>query len=110
VIETAPSSSDRIAAILTHIGGIFLSFIPALIVYLVATDNPWLKENARNALNFQLTMLIAWIVSGILVIALVGIFLAWAVELLVVILSIVAAVKASAGEAYAYPLTIRLVK
>ena len=110
MIETAPSSSDRIAAILTHIGGIFLSFIPALIVYLVATDNPWLKENARNALNFQLTMLIAWIVSGILVIALVGIFLAWAVELLVVILSIVAAVKASAGEAYAYPLTIRLVK
>jgi uncharacterized protein len=96
-------SSDRVPAMLTHLGGIFFGFIPSLIVYLVADNDPWLKDNARRALNFQLTLLIAWIISSILIIVLIGILLikvVWAAD---VILSIVAAIKAYNGEAYKYP-------
>jgi hypothetical protein len=110
MLETGPSSSDRVAALLTHLGGIPFAFIPSLIVYLVASDNPWLKENARNALNFQITMLIAGIVSSFLLAFIVGIFLLWAIGVAVFILCIVAAVKANGGEAYTYPLTIELIK
>jgi uncharacterized Tic20 family protein len=110
MIGTGPTSSDRTAAILTHIGGIFLGFIPSLIVYLVATDNPWLKENARKALNFQLTMLIAAIISSLLILVVIGAFLLWAIGIVIIIFSILAAVKANNGEAYQYPLTIELIK
>jgi uncharacterized Tic20 family protein len=110
MIEQAPTSSDRVAAILTHIGGIFFSFIPALIVYLAATENPWLKENARYALNFQLTMIAAWIISLVLAIVLIGFLLMWLIGIAVFVVSIVAAVKANQGQAWPYPMTIDLIK
>ena len=110
MVETSPTSSDKVAAMLVHIGGIFVSFIPSLIVYLAVTDNPWLKEQARNALNFQLTMLIAWIAGCILMFVLVGFFILWAIGIVILVLSIVAAIKANQGETYRYPLTIELVK
>jgi uncharacterized protein len=107
--EITPSA-DRVPAVLTHVGGIFFGFIPALIVYLVAKDDAWLKENARNALNFQITIAIAWVIAWILIFVLIGILLIkviWAVDL---IFSIIAAVKAYNGETYKYPVALQLVK
>jgi uncharacterized protein len=110
MIESSPTSSDKVAAMLTHIAGIFFWFIPSLIVYLASTENPWVKNQARLALNFQLTMLIAAIIGGALVFIGIGIFIIWAVEIAIVVFSIVAALKANQGEAYKYPLSIDLVK
>jgi uncharacterized protein len=110
VIETSPSASDKVSAILTHVGGIFFWFVPSLIVYFAVTGNPWLKEQARNALNFQLTMLIAFIIGIVLSFIGIGFLIIWAVEVIVVVFSIIAAVKANQGETYKYPLTIELVK
>lgn len=93
-----------------HVSGIFFSFIPSLIVYLAVTNNPWLKEQSRNALNFQLTLIIAWIVGIATVIVGVGILLILAIQVVVVVFSIVAAVRANNGETYRYPATIELVK
>ena len=109
MIGTSPTSSDKTAALLTHLGGIFFSVIPSLIVYLVAGD-PWLKNQARNALNFQLTMLIAWIIIGFLHWILIGYLLAGPLELINAILCIVAAIKANQGEDFRYPAAIELVK
>jgi uncharacterized protein len=110
VIETSPSANDKVAAMAIHIAGIFFWFVPSLIVYLAVTGNPWLKEQARNALNFQLTMLIAFIIGIVLSFIGIGFLIIWAVEVIVVVLSIVAAVKANQGETYKYPLTVELVK
>ncbi|MGA7746812.1 MAG: DUF4870 domain-containing protein [Candidatus Aquilonibacter sp.] len=110
MIETSPSANDKVAAMAVHIAGIFFWFVPSLIVYLAVTGNPWLKEQARNALNFQLTMLIAFIIGIVLSFIGIGFLIIWAVEVIVVVLSIVAAVKANQGETYKYPLTVELVK
>jgi uncharacterized Tic20 family protein len=110
VIETSPTPSDKTAAMLTHLGGIFFSVVPSLIVYLAVTNNPWLKDQARNALNFQLTMLIAWVIVGLLHWVLIGFLLVWPLELANIILCIVAAVRANAGEGFRYPAAIELVK
>ncbi|HTV93756.1 MAG TPA: DUF4870 domain-containing protein [Verrucomicrobiae bacterium] len=110
MIETSPSSSDKTAAMLTHLGGIFFSVVPSLIVYLAVSNNAWLKDQARNALNFQLTMLIAWVVVGLLHWVLIGFLLVWPLELANVILCIVAAIKANQGEPFRYPAAIELVK
>lgn len=110
MIASSPTSSDKVAGMLTHIAGIFFWFIPSLIVYLVSNENPWVKNQARLALNFQLTMLIAGIIGAATAWLGIGIFIIWAVEVVVVIFSIIAALKANQGEDYKYPLSIDLVK
>jgi uncharacterized protein len=110
VIESSPTSSDKVAAMLTHIAGIFFWFIPSLIVYLASSENPWLKNQARLALNFQLTMLIAGIIGGALAFIGIGFLIIWAVQIVIVIFSIVAALKANQGEAYKYPISVDFIK
>ncbi len=104
-------SDEKLWATLIHIGGIFFSFVPALIGYLVLKDRgPFIREHTATALNFQITMAIAYVVgyrhhrsSSI------GIFILIAVWVLVIVFSIIAAVKANQGQPYTYPLTIKFV-
>lgn len=103
-------ADEKMWSILTHIGGIFFGFIPALIVYLVFRDRgPFVHQHSAAALNFQLTMLIASVVSGILVLIIIGIFLLIAISILIIVFSIIAAVTANRGEQYSYPLSIKFV-
>lgn len=111
MIETQPSNDDKTIAILTHLSGIFFGFIVPLIVWLVSRDEkPWLTEEAKEALNFQITVTIGYIVSTVLIVVLIGAALAVAVWLFDVIFCIMAAVQTSQGKQYRYPLTLRLIK
>lgn len=104
------SSNDRNIAVLTHLGGIFFSFIPGLLVWLLKKDdNPFLGEQGREALNFQITLLIAYMACYVLMLILIGFLLAGLVWLFNIIVCIAAAVHASKGENYRYPLTLRLI-
>jgi uncharacterized protein len=110
MIDSSPTQSDRIAAMAVHVAGIFFSFFPALIVYLAVTDNPWLKEQSRNALNFQLTLIIGWVIGILTSFIGIGVLLIWAVEVGNFIFSIVAALRVNGSDTYRYPATIELVK
>lgn len=111
--QSAPQMSpadEKLWATLVHIGGIFFGFIPALIGYLVLKDRgPFVRAHTATALNFQITMTIAAVVSAILWIVIVGIFLTIAIGIVVVVFSIIAAVKANQGQPYTYPLSIKFV-
>ena len=101
-------SDEKLWATLIHIGGIFFSFIPALIGYLVLKDRgPFIREHTATALNFQITMAIAYVISYVLWLAVVGIFLTIAIGVVVIVFSIIAAVKANQGQLYTYPLSIK---
>ena len=104
------SKDDRNIIALTHAGGILFGFIPALIVYLLKKDggNLWLVEQSKEALNFQITILLAYIVASVLSALLIGLFLFPLVFLFNLVFCVIAAIKASHGEAYRYPLTLRL--
>jgi len=106
------AEQDKTIAILVHIGGVFFSWIVPLIVYLIKKDeaDQFTTDNAREALNFQLTVLIAYFACFILSFILIGLFMFWMVGLANLVLGVVAAVKASNGITYRYPLTIRLIK
>jgi uncharacterized protein len=104
------TADDKNIAVLTHLGGIFFSFLPALIVWLLKKDDsPYLASQAREALNFQITMLLAYFISGILVFILIGFVLMGILWLANIILSLLAAVAASKGEDYHYPFALRLI-
>jgi uncharacterized Tic20 family protein len=103
-------SDEKLWATLVHIGGIFFSFIPALIGYLILKDKgPFVRAHTATALNFQITMAIAYVIGYILIFIVVGIFVLIAVWVLIIIFSIMAAVKANQGQPYTYPLSIKFV-
>ena len=103
---------DKTVGILVHIGGIVFSWLVPLVIYLVKKDDPdrFTLDHAREALNFQLTLLVAYLGCFILAFVLIGFFLIWMVMLANLVLGIVAAVNASNGVEYRYPMTIRLIK
>ncbi|CDQ10829.1 conserved protein of unknown function [Acidithiobacillus ferrivorans] len=109
LVEVA-SKDDRNIAALTHAGGILFGFIPALIVYLLKKDSgpAWLVQQSKEALNFQITVLIAYVVASILSILLIGMFIFPLIFIVNLTFCILAAIKASNGETYRYPLTLRL--
>jgi uncharacterized Tic20 family protein len=88
----------------------FGNVIAPLIIYLMKKDeSPFVADQARESLNFQISICIYALISLVLVIIIIGVFLLIAVWVVGVILTIIASVKAANGEAYRYPLTIRLI-
>ncbi|KQZ08136.1 DUF4870 domain-containing protein [Agromyces fucosus] len=103
-------ADEKLWATLIHIGGIFFSFVPALIGYLVLKDKgPFVREHTATALNFQITMAIAYVVSYVLWLILIGWLITIAIGIVVIVFSIIAAVKANQGQPYTYPLSIKFV-
>lgn len=86
------------------IGGV----IGTLIVWQVKKDDdPFIDQHGRRAFNFQLSMLIYCLA---LCITVIGVFLAPVVGILDVVFTIIAAIRASDGKDYQYPLTIPFIK
>ncbi len=73
-------------------------------------ESTYVAENAKEALNFHISLLIYALGSLLLVYLLIGIPLLVMLGIGALVLSIVAAVKASDGSVYRYPLTIRLIR
>ena len=103
-------SDEKLWATLIHIGGILFGFLPSLIGYLVLKDRgPFIRAHSATALNFQLTLIIAYAVgtvTSLLLIGLLSLLAAWVAS---IVLGIVAAMAANRGEAYTYPLSIKFV-
>ncbi|MFZ3088295.1 MAG: DUF4870 domain-containing protein [Methylotenera sp.] len=107
---TVPSNDDKNIATITHLGGILFSFVPALIVWLLKKDDSeYIAAQAKEALNFQITVLLAQFVAGVLIFILVGFLLLAIIWVFNVVLCIIAAISTSKGENYRYPFTLRLI-
>jgi len=102
---------QRLWATLTHIGGIFFNFIAPLVAYLVLRDRGgFVREHTRVALNFHITMAIAYVVGTLTVWLGIGVLIALAAGVLSLVFGIMAAVAANRGEFYRYPLSIEFIK
>ena len=103
------SSDDKNIVVLTHLGGILFSFLPGLIVWLLKKDDSaYIGENAREALNFQITLMIAYFISWILAFILIGFVLIGVLWLANIIFSIMAAVAASKGRKLSLPTCFKI--
>ena len=104
-------SDQRLWATLAHIGPIIIGFVAPLVIWLIYKDRGrYVADQAKEALNFQITVTIAATISSILIFAFIGIVLLPAVLIVALVLMIMAAIAANKGEAYRYPVTLRLVK
>ncbi|WP_255169895.1 DUF4870 domain-containing protein [Natrononativus amylolyticus] len=100
----ATPDGDRTFAAVTHVLAL-LTWVIGPLVVLVATDDEFVEQNARNALNWQIMFTIYMLVSFVLLFLLIGIVFLMLVPLLDIVFCIIAAVKANDGEAWTYPLT-----
>lgn len=101
----------HLAALCAFIGIPFGHILGPLLVWLIKKDEyPLVEEQGKEALNFQISMTIYTIISGVLIFVAIGIILLPALLVLNIALTIIAAVKTSEGETYRYPLTIRLLQ
>ncbi len=111
-----PTADEKTWGMIAHLSGlaaslIGFSFIGPLIVMLTkGKESPWVEQQAKEALNFQIVVFGAMIISIGLMAVLVGFCLAPLVGLAAVVLSVVAGIKANNGEMYRYPANIRLIK
>lgn len=109
----APSQEDKTLALLTHLSGIVLSFIVPLVIWLTnkdKADKGWLNDQAKEALNFQITIAIGYAICMVLAFIIIGGLLMPIVWLVNLIFCILAGMKANEGVAYRYPFALRLIK
>ncbi len=104
-----PNSDDQLWIVFSHISLLLgVGILLPLIVYLVKKDDsPRVSNHAKEALNFHISIIIYSLACGI---TCVGIPLIPFIGIAAMVLSIIAAVKASDPVQYRYPLTLRLVK
>lgn len=100
----------HLSAFLGWIGIPFANIIAPLIIWQVKKDTmPFAGDQAKECLNFQISMTIYALISIVLMLVVVGIFMMAALFVVNLVFLIIAAVKANEGVAYRYPLTIRLI-
>ena len=114
--ETSQAGSVRTWCVACHLSALAGFVIPGLghilgplIVWLIKRgDAAEIDAHGKEALNFQISMLIYNLVAGLLCLVLIGFALLAVLHILNVVFVIIASLKASEGHMYRYPLTIRL--
>lgn len=105
-----PSNDDRNIATITHLAGTIFSFVPSLIVWVLKkNDSEYIASQAKEALNFQISVMLAQFIAWFLAWLLIGFLLMGVIWLTNIVLCIIAAIATSKGETYRYPFTLRLI-
>jgi len=93
--------------ILPVVGGVIA---PLIIWQIKKDDHPFVNEQGKEAVNFQISILIYELVAGLLMLICVGAFLFAAVVIFNIVFLVIAAIKSNDGFHYHYPLCIRFIK
>ena len=128
-VESGISAEERQWAMFAHLSALLGAvvtagwagsigcFIGPLVIWLVKKDTmPFVDDQAKEALNFNITVAIIFFVLLMLTLFTLGIGIILTGPVMVIVglawlvLTIIAGIKANQGERYRYPLTLRLVK
>ena len=121
--SSGPRYDERTVAVLTHLAGPiaaivsvgWLGFLGPLIVWFIYKDkSPFLRSAAAGAFNFNVTMwlvnLVGWILLFTVILAPIGILLIAVYWVMLFVCHIMAAVKASRGDVYRYPMQLPILR
>ena len=116
-MEITPSKDERTWAMLSHFSALCMFIFPfgnilaPLIIWLIKKDEmSFVQDQAKEVLNFQISMTIYLLISGILCFILIGIPFVIGLGIFNVIITIIAGIKANDGKSYRYPINLRLIK
>ena len=114
---TLPTDSERTWGMLAHLAALFGLLLPVIgnalapwLVWLSKRDeSPFIASQAREAVNFNLTVSLAAILCSLLMLVFVGFLLGTALFIAWLVLTLIAAIKASEGEDYRYPFSLHFI-
>ena len=116
-IENQPSKDERTWAMLCHFSAFaglifpFGNFLAPLIIWLIKKEDlPFVEDQGKEVLNFQISMTIYLLISGISCFILIGIPILIGLIIISFIITIIAAISANDGKSYRYPINLRLIK
>lgn len=112
-----PTADERTWGLIAHLAGFAGVLIPLgnvlgpLVVWFMKRDqSKFVGDHAKEALNFNITMLIVGVACWLLVFVLIGFVLLALAGLYWIVMTILAAIKANEGEPFQYPYALRLIK
>ncbi len=112
-----PSAEEKQWALFAHLSALigyiipFGSIIGPLVIWQIKKNEmPFVDDQGKEALNFQITVAIAAIVCIVLMLVLIGILLFWILAIANLVFIVMAAIAANNGQAYRYPVCLRLIK
>lgn len=112
--SAGPDEQERQWALIVHLAALagfvipFGNLIGPLVVWQIKkADMPFVDDQGKEAVNFQITVSIAVLVSVLLMVVLIGMLLLPVVVLGALVLTVIGAVKANTGERYRYPFAWR---
>ena len=112
-----PSAEEKQWALFAHLSALagfiipFGSIIGPLIIWLIKKDTmPFVDDQGKEAVNFQITVAILAIVAILLILILIGFLLLWALAIADLVFIVIAAIAANNGQAYRYPFSFRFIK
>ncbi len=118
LIDDEQQKDERTLATLSHLGpflgamipGLGNILLPFLIWFFKKNESEYIDRHAKEALNFQLSITVLLFAAGILVFLAVGIVILPVLIIIDIVFSVIAAIKASRGEFYEYPLNFNWIK
>ena len=116
--QLVPTEAERTWGMLAHLSALAGLVMPLvgvvlgpLVVWLARGDqSPFVAAHAKEALNFNITVLLAALVCTLLVLVFVGFLLGTGVFIAWLVMTLIAAIRASEGHLYRYPFALRFVK
>ena len=117
VAESPPDKGSRDMAMWCHLSSLSGFFVPfggligPVVIWALKKDgDAFMDRHGIAAINFRISMYLYSIVCLILVFVLLGVFLLIALALIDLIFTVIAAIKASEGQEYRYPLSVRFIR
>jgi uncharacterized protein len=111
------NSDEKLWGMLCHLAALAGFLIPfgnvvgPLIIWMIKKDQfPFVDHQGKESLNFQITVAIALVVAGILMLVGIGFILLPVVAVASLVFIIMASIAANNGQAYMYPISIRLIR
>ena len=117
-VQEGPDKDARTMGMLCHllslvafIGVPLGNIIGPLIIWAIKKDeHPFIDDQGKESMNFQITMTIGFVICVILMFLVIGMFLIIPLAIFDLVMVIIASIKANEGVTYRYPLTIRFIK
>ena len=116
VSDGTTTNDERTWGLLAHLSALagfvipFGNLLGPLVIWQIKKNEmPFVDDQGKEALNFQITLTIEILVSALLCVILIGFLLLPIVGLYGLVMTIIGGVKANNGERYRYPLTLRLI-
>ncbi|MHC4413808.1 MAG: DUF4870 domain-containing protein [Planctomycetota bacterium] len=113
IADLEAGSGERTYAIFNHLVFLLLPIpvLPQLVMWLIRKqDSAFLDDHGREAVNFQITLVLVSAVAGLFVIIGIGLLVLFVLPWYGIVCTIIAAIAAGRGEYFRYPMTIRLIQ